>query len=213
MKYDMELPIDVLTDHIMSLAEQMPLAVWALSSRLKLEAVARCTARHLRAMVTLDFSSLGTMDGICAGDYFRLREFHRTSVPVDEQTSLLSPPAGPRSPRFEQPSPSSRPVEPFPEDCPPNLVCQSSDGVDFDAHKEVLSALSGILFKDIAAAERARDAVGGAHTDARKTKPVIHINAQATVLAQLLELCYSRRANPSICDPDMVADLTLTVQE
>ncbi|EIW58214.1 uncharacterized protein TRAVEDRAFT_124691, partial [Trametes versicolor FP-101664 SS1] len=44
MKYEMESPVSVLTDHLLTLAERMPLAVWAVACRLHLEDVAKLAA-------------------------------------------------------------------------------------------------------------------------------------------------------------------------
>lgn len=94
MKYEMDLPVAVLTGHLLSLAERTPLPVWAVACRLHLEDVAKRATQQLLNVLSLDFHSLGGMDGICAGDYFRLREFHRTTCSSDTQLSFLLPPEG-----------------------------------------------------------------------------------------------------------------------
>lgn len=125
MKYEMEFPIAVLTDHILSLAERTPLPVWAVACRLHLEDVAKRAAKQLRSVPSLDFNSLGGMDGICAGDYFRLREFHRMAMSTgDTQLLFLSPAEGSRNTEIDGSSHAWPPV-PFPDDQPPNLVCSS----------------------------------------------------------------------------------------
>ncbi|KAI0369217.1 hypothetical protein BV20DRAFT_904633, partial [Pilatotrama ljubarskyi] len=77
IKYDMDFPTIVLSDRLLALASRSPLEVWAVAVRLRLETVARGAAEALLSVASPDYESLGSMAGICAGDYFRLRKFHR----------------------------------------------------------------------------------------------------------------------------------------
>ncbi|KAL1944902.1 hypothetical protein VTO73DRAFT_2522 [Trametes versicolor] len=213
MKYEMELPVAVLTDHLLSLAERTPLPVWAVACRLHLEDVAKHVAQQLRNVPSLDLNSLGGMDSICAGDYFRLREFHRTARSSgDTQLPFLSPPEGSRNTETDD-SLRVWPPVPFPDDQLPSIICLSSDGVGFGVHKDVLCATSSRFLDDIGAAEFARDvadAIDGhdapANTQEMKL-PTVHVNARAAVLAPFLRLCYPRMETPSLYDLHIVADL------
>lgn len=217
MKYDMELPVIVLTDCVLACAEHTPLPVWALACRLQLEDVARHAARHLRSMVPLDFASLGRMDGICAGDYFRLHEFLRTDSSLDAQSSFL-PPESPAS-NLQPRATYVWPPEAFPDDHLPNLICRSSDGVDLHVHRDVLCANSGRFLAMVDAAEDAGATAGGASEHNVRTDPqggnlpVIHVEARAGILAQLFRFCYPAMAGPGTSDLYDIADLLFLARE
>ncbi|OJT10905.1 hypothetical protein TRAPUB_12589 [Trametes pubescens] len=215
MKYEMEFPITVLTDHILSLAERTPLPVWAIACRLHLEHVARHAAQQLRVVTSLDFNSLGGMDGICAGDYYRLREFHRMPTPLGTQIAFLSP-ADTHSAEIDHSSREWSPV-PFPDDQPPTLICRSSDGVEFGVHKDVLCAISSKFSDDIGALELtsdvADDTARDAQTTAQESKlPVLCVNARAALLAPFLRFCYPRMATPSLYDLHTITDVLCLAQ-
>ncbi|KAL1944899.1 hypothetical protein VTO73DRAFT_2519 [Trametes versicolor] len=213
MKYEMESPVFVLTDHLLTLAERMPLAVWAVACRLHVEDVAKLAAQQLRNVPSLDFNSLSGMNGICAGDYFRLREFHRTPRSSDDmQLPFLSPPEASRNTETDD-SLHVWPPVPFPDDQPPTVICRSSDGMEFGVHKDVLCAISSRFLDDFGAAEFARDvadAISGhdAPANAQEMKlPTVHVNARAAVLGLFLRLCYPRMETSSLYDLHVVADL------
>lgn len=179
MKYDMELPTAVLTRNLENLAKDRPMVVWAVACRLQLEDLARVAAKAL-SLSTLDFDSLGNMDGISAGDYYRLMRYQvsnraRASVP-----NLLTPlPSGPST----YPPAAQRSSGRFSTSIPnPDIICRSSEGYEFSAHEAFLSAASRLLV------ENAGSACAG-HVAGAGPK-VLAFEENDTVLSSLLRFCY-----------------------
>lgn len=92
MKYEMEWPVSIITRDLLSIAPQTPLHTWAVACRAGLEEVARKAASEIRGRAAgpaerLELLKsmlqkeglLQTLDGVHAGDYFRLREFLRSN--------------------------------------------------------------------------------------------------------------------------------------
>ncbi len=153
-KYDMALPIQIISERIAVITLKNPLQVWAAACRTGLERVARQAAEALKASWTdsgadaLSFmDGLGDMAGISAGDYYRLKRFLDKShteepgapaqllSPSPEDGCLLLPP----------------PPDLFSTDLPsPDMICRpSSQGGSetpaLSAHQIVLSMRSPVL--------------------------------------------------------------------
>ncbi|RPD58997.1 hypothetical protein L226DRAFT_572389 [Lentinus tigrinus ALCF2SS1-7] len=105
MKFEMELAVTVLTADLQAAASTHPMQVWATACRLQLENMAYTAARVLVPVLSsgswgivtssvtsrpLTFEELGDMEGISAGDYYRLVEFHRLNGKVDQGYKFLS---------------------------------------------------------------------------------------------------------------------------
>ncbi|KAI0730800.1 hypothetical protein C8Q76DRAFT_716263, partial [Earliella scabrosa] len=98
----MEWPVALLTKDLLAIVPQAPLKVWAVAARVGLEDVAHKAASEIRSRGTdsktrlellktmLAETGLQTLEGVLAGDYFRLREFIR-SLSDELSMKLLHP--------------------------------------------------------------------------------------------------------------------------
>ncbi|KAI0794182.1 hypothetical protein C8Q74DRAFT_1365693 [Fomes fomentarius] len=132
---------------------------------------------------------------VTAGHYFRLREFHRSRMrdPVDPRFCLLTPKSSPTG--IEHPSGLDTAAIPSHEHLPnmpfPDLVCRSSDEVDFQVHRGIISAASSTLCEKITG-------IVGQTTTTQMTQadgssphlPVLQLDERGTVLAVVLRMCY-----------------------
>ncbi|TFK79959.1 hypothetical protein K466DRAFT_656739 [Polyporus arcularius HHB13444] len=212
MKLEMELAITVLTDGLKGVALTSPMQVWAAACRLHLEGLARTAANALVARSAwsvhplLPFDELGDMEGISAGDYYRLSEFHRRKAQVSADYKFFTPQD--TTTRQSQPPETTQadvdPSQAFQCNIPnPDIVCRSSDGVQFSAHHAVLAAASSSLSKRVGS-------VGvPAEGDDPSPAPVILFNEEASVLAALLRICYHHVGNstPAVELPQLVRSL------
>ncbi len=140
IKYEMDLPTTVLEKELMAIARHSPLQVWALGCRMGLENITRYAALATLQDSTVDLAVLGDMEGITAADYYRLREFRRLVGQVESDFSLLTPqilPACAAIPSAIQ--------DIVPENCTPDLVCSSSDGVLFCVRGSTVKAASSVI--------------------------------------------------------------------
>lgn len=190
MKFEMELPITILTKRLEKLVSKSPVEVWAAACRLRLESVARRAAERLGRM-KWEFKEGETLHGVNAGDYYRLREYLRLQRKVPPGYTFLdsSCPARAHAPAISSPTTESLLEAPHPD-----MICQSSDGVAFRVHKSALTLASPIL----------REIVG--HLKATATgeldMPVLRMEESSATLSNLLRLCY-----PSLsCDVVYPAD-------
>lgn len=82
IKYEMELPVEIITRRLCEIMPQSPLQVWAAACRTGLEDLARRAAIDLRPSWTPTgaeealslLNGLEDMSGISAGDYLRLKQ-------------------------------------------------------------------------------------------------------------------------------------------
>ncbi|KAI0350089.1 hypothetical protein OH77DRAFT_1514572 [Trametes cingulata] len=107
LKYKMDLPVQIFSEHLLALAPTQPVLVWAAACRSRLEDIALQAATILKASHSLhdaaathpetleELGCLGDMADISAGDYYRLKQFLRVAIDPSgtdtESTSLLSP--------------------------------------------------------------------------------------------------------------------------
>ncbi|EIW62832.1 uncharacterized protein TRAVEDRAFT_43155 [Trametes versicolor FP-101664 SS1] len=201
VKYEMELPVDILSERLVAIIPKSPLQVWAAACRTGQEDVACQAAVVLRTSWIRDdtkevlslMDDLGDMSGISAADYLRLKQFLKAEQSaIDEgQLTLLSPPiASPPAPQ----SVSSESPLPFSTKLPsPDVVCRSSSRMgsqtDFAAHQVVMSMYSPVLEARLA---ELRD-VGPISEDRGSTPAavVLDFDEDADVLSALLKACYS----------------------
>ncbi len=186
-KYEMELPLAVLTDELLELAKASPLEVWAVGCRTGLERVARRAAAMLELGKPLKVE-VGHLEGVSAGHYFRLLDFHRKKGNVDESFHFLASDEA----SAEEPAPT--PDVSLSLDMPrPDLACISSDGVEFFAHIGCIASASTILREQI---DQVSDFDAAGHL-------VLRFSERSGLLAVLLKLCYPNRnsfdlpSNPS----------------
>lgn len=196
MKFEMEFAITVLTENLHTLAKSSPLEAWGIACRLRLESVARfagCAALSRQ----LDFAVLGDMEGITAGDYFRLHEFIRTLGRVPPDFKFLSSSSLPKVSL----SPPSRIASLSLADAPPpDVICRSTDDIEFRAHKAVLSVASTPLQRKICS-PALEEGPSGDHI-----LPVIQFEEEGNVLHTVLQLSY--RCTTDVPLPSDLADVT-----
>ncbi|KAI1796759.1 hypothetical protein LXA43DRAFT_573194 [Ganoderma leucocontextum] len=188
-KYEMELPLAVLTNELLEFATISPLAVWAIGCRTGLEDVARHAAAILKEPLEVEVDYL---DGVSAGDYFRLLEFHRKGGKADDNFRFLNS----NEASIEQRTPAPHiPLITLPHS---DLVCKSSDGLFVSAHKACTASASPVLGDRI---EKASNFTSAGH-------PILQFTEEWDILMPLLRLCYPDRGTwhlPS--DPSHVSQL------
>ncbi|KAI1790305.1 hypothetical protein LXA43DRAFT_519293 [Ganoderma leucocontextum] len=202
MKFEMELPTTVLTEELYTLSKYgHPLEVWGIACRLRLESVARAAGQAL-LVSPLDFTVLKGMEGITAADYFRLREYVRLLGNVPLAFKFLSPGTLPKLCRSLSSTITSHCLVDAP---PPDILCRSADGVEFRAHKTVLSVVSAALREKVSSASSAppdKDTSG----EFISTLPVVHFEEEGAVLHAMLQLSYRCPTNVPL--PSDLAVLT-----
>ncbi|KAI0717988.1 hypothetical protein C8T65DRAFT_99335 [Cerioporus squamosus] len=184
MKYEMPLPSAILTKDLRTAASSTPLPVWAAASRLNLESVARHAAGFTLKQ-KLTFPALDMLEGVSAADYFRLRQFHRLYGNVNTTFRLLSAPTNELS---TADVPSILPPREFLPDMPyPDLICRSSDDVDFHVHRAFVSVASPMLYSRIREALSEFDGIAGRPAT---SLPLLVLEESSHILAPLLRMCY-----------------------
>ncbi|KAI0704129.1 hypothetical protein C8Q76DRAFT_801880 [Earliella scabrosa] len=184
IKYDMALPLTVLRKALIAAAPDAPKQAWATACRTGLEDAARHAATLMLPYQPLNLTP-DDIEGVTAAEYYRVREFHRLGGVVDPNFCLLSPlpqaaaPDGDASMRPSESTTSSPPHESFPYMPYTDLICVSSDDVEFHVHRGTLSAASPILHEKIQALSTAADA------------PVsLQLEDRGVVLSVLFKMCY-----------------------
>nr|VWP02265.1 Extracellular lipase (EC [Ganoderma boninense] len=202
IKFEMELPKTMLIAELKSktLTRRHPLEVWGIACRLGLEGVARCAAKEVAS--SPDFKVLGDMDGIMAGDYFRLREYLRLRRQVPSAFEFLSPSTSPwtnlRAGRF--PAITSQSLADAP---PPDIICRSVDGVEFRAHKTVVSLASATLREKLNSTSSSPREEG---STIDVVLPTFQFEEGSIVLLAMLQLSYHAPADVTL--PTGLGDLT-----
>lgn len=229
-KYEMTLPVDIMSERLAVIIPKSPLQVWAAACRTGLESVARQAALALKASWkdsgtdALSFvDELGDMTGISAGDYFRLKRFLAAEQTRTEEfgaLTLLSPSSEDTRPSV----PPSLPAE-FSTDIPStDVTCwpfniQWGSGFEiplkFSAHQAVLSAHSPVL-KARFAELRLNAASTSSTVDAPDTTSspglVLNFLEGPEVVSALLDACYdAEKALPT--DLDFLARLVVASQK
>ncbi|KAL1941204.1 hypothetical protein VTO73DRAFT_7416 [Trametes versicolor] len=199
-KYEMELPVDILSERLIAIVPKSPLQVWAAACRTGLEDVARQAAVALRTSWARDgtgevlsfMDDLGDMSGISAADYLRLKQFLKAeqSVIDEGKLALLSPPVERR--RKQPQRRSFKPPRPFSTKLPhPDVTCRSSSQtgsqMSFAAHQAVLHMHSSDLGTRLAELQD----VPVSEDVSTPAAVVLDFDEDADVLSALLEACYS----------------------
>ncbi|KAL1941209.1 hypothetical protein VTO73DRAFT_7421 [Trametes versicolor] len=192
MKYDMEWAVSTLSEQVEEAAFQEPLRTWAIACRIGSETIALTaasfllkgkdvSARNLPFIVEMEGAT--ALDGASAGDYFRLDEFLRKKGKVGSDFRMLST-LDPFTGRAAAPPCDDAHVE-FSLTIPlPDVICRSSDGVDFKAHRAILS-LNSIVFRQTPPVAE--------HPDLhmlRSPVPVLQFDGDAQTLSAVLRICY-----------------------
>ena len=149
IKYDMALPITVLRKELLAAVESAPVQAWAAACRTGSEEVARRAASTLLARGPLQIA-LEDIEGVSAGDYFRLREFHRMGGNFDYIFRLLTPSPTLVPPHLQASLPSDCHISP--KEMPlSDLTLISSDGMEFRVNRWVVSVASPVIHERIQA--------------------------------------------------------------
>lgn len=228
IKYDMEWPISIFTKKLEDIAFRKPLHTWTVACRLGSETVARKAAtfllrdkkraahRGLHAVLGAD--GWTALEGVSAGNYHRLNEFLRLQGAVDAEFLLLSP-------TFREPAETEtcaerqEPQTHFISNIPnPDVICRSSDGVDFKVHQAILS-LRSISFVKMPTSEDPQESEvvptphppdgqereqSTSNTEASSgMHRILHFDGDAQTLSIILAICYD--SAPSSLDPSHLA--------
>ncbi|KAL1949223.1 hypothetical protein VTO73DRAFT_11029 [Trametes versicolor] len=227
-KYEMTLPIDIMSERLAAIIPRSPLQVWAAACRTGLESVARQAALALKASWedggadALSFmDELGDMTGISAGDYFRLKRFLAAEQTRTEELvalTLLSPSSEDARPSVPPPLPPQ-----FSTDIPStDMACRPFNTWGpgfktpvFSAHQAVLSAHSPVLKARLA--ELRLNATSSGSTVAApgissSSGLVLDFLEGPGVVSALLRACYDAE-EPLPTDLDFLARLVVASQK
>ncbi|KAI0738451.1 hypothetical protein C8Q80DRAFT_1275454 [Daedaleopsis nitida] len=207
LKYEMVLPVDVLTQELHAAASTMPLRVWAVACRTGLEQVARPAAKLLLRENILDVSgSLPFLEGVSAADYFRLRHFYR-NCGGDSSFNLLLPSAEPPCANKET-EPNIPGHGAFCRSVPySDVTCRSSDGVDLPSHRCVLAMASPVLRERLASTTHDTPAEGV------PPLPVLEFRENSAVLVRLLDVCCYLQESLAPSTPSELVPLITSAHE
>ncbi|KAI0820760.1 hypothetical protein BC628DRAFT_821393 [Trametes gibbosa] len=206
-KYEMELPLEIMSQRLSLIAREKPVQVWAAACRADLEDVAREAAGALRSLAcarphkveALGFvDELGDMSGISAGEYFRLKQYlmDQPTHAAPESLKLLSPPPsidlGARLKKKKKKlSLGITAVEWFSTDIPgTDAECWPSSRrgptTPFAAHQSVLASNSPIWKAHFASLREASASTG--------SQPIaLQLDEDPETLSALLQACYTQK--------------------
>ncbi|KAI0738450.1 hypothetical protein C8Q80DRAFT_1275453 [Daedaleopsis nitida] len=204
IKYDMEWPTELATERLLAVVPESPLQVWAIGCRMGLEIVARRGAEALlatipefqrkeRVLLPDIIHDLDGMEGIFAGDYWRLLSFIRHSgqggddfhflkmaSSIKDNMAVLGPLDEVRLLLQDLPFHDHLPSDPA-DDVPlADIVCRCADEETVLAHRSILSLHSSV----IAARIRASRSVD------RHQRVILDFEESRSTLCGLLSLCY-----------------------
>lgn len=203
IKYRMEEAASLLRENLRSYIKDQPLRVWAIACLLTLNDEAKSAADTLLGK-EMPVEAPRELQEVTAGDVYRLAKYHLMNGSVAESFRFWEPdPAEvinlvssepsdlPQVPSWLSSSSQYQPVayrtRPYGD-----IICRSSDGTDFVSHRIILTMASPALSESIAqlSAESNRPA---AETPSHDATPVLEMDAPASTLGIVLELCYGTR--------------------
>ncbi|KAI0924390.1 hypothetical protein AcW1_006517 [Taiwanofungus camphoratus] len=187
-KYEMEEATVLMKSMLKSFAWRHPLRVWAIACCLRLDDGARFAATIMSRKEMTYHHLPQEMHEVSAGAYFRLLKFHRLRGKVADGFSFfdagledngnrekaIAMDKGPQSLEFFQ--------HPFAD-----IICRSSDGVEFRLHKIILCMASCVI------RELITSGVGLSRTDRPIGPPelsVLDLPEDSSTLEILFKLCY-----------------------
>ena len=190
IKYQMEEATSVMKKQLMSYIADQPLRVWAVACLLHLEDEAREGATALLSQ-EIPASTPPEFNEVSTGDYYRLNQFLRAGgkVPESFKFSEVTPEDAAtvvphKESAWERPSPyQSRPYA--------DIICRSSDGVDFETHRIILAMSSPVLAEQMGAFFANYPPANTSLPSGPSGLPVIIMEAKAAILGPVLELCYA----------------------
>lgn len=205
LKYDMAKATVLTSTKLCGFVAQNPVRVWAVAVRNRLEVEARLAAAEIcrQAIVVLDVFPEEMRD-ISSGAYYRLLQYRRLGGAVGGAFKFCEPeiPSIPHGPAPLVETPSSSAIEPsLPASFRPHfrsladVVCRSSDGREFPAHKALLMLASPTVLAPLivgmpASADPASEEAGAS--------PVLSFDENGETLQVLLSLCHSDQFDTSI---------------
>lgn len=214
LKYDMVKATTLTGTKLRGFVAQDPVRVWAVAVRNRLEVEARLAADEIcrQAIVVLDVFP-DEMRDINSGAYYRLLQYRRLGGAVEEdfkfcdpaiplasnpdpdEASVASPPPPGNEPRVRLP-PSLRPHFRSIAD----VVCRSSDGREFPAHKALLMLASPAVLGPLIAemSTCANPASGEADGPGVLRASPILFEEDGETLQILLGLCHSNELDTDI---------------
>ncbi|KAI1796683.1 hypothetical protein LXA43DRAFT_986587 [Ganoderma leucocontextum] len=193
MKYQMEEATVLLKRALLSYVETQPLRVWAHACLLRLEEEARTAAR---ALVGKELPSVAPeeLQEVSAGDFYRLTKFLLRQGSAAEAVKLFeADPTDikepPKKTRRWSGTENDDPLEPFTFRSRPyaDIICRSSDGQDFRAHRIILCLASTTLKDKISSLSPETSSSASSASD---DLPVIQVGVDAEALGAVLESCY-----------------------
>ncbi|KAI0766635.1 hypothetical protein BD413DRAFT_148482 [Trametes elegans] len=220
LKYDLELPIQILKQGLRANVECASLSVWAVACRLRFEDVAREAAASDHMRVEKDFPLEFWPSGISAGDYFRLLEYLRLGE-LKSSMHFLSgpsqPPVAAEQPAGESEEKSSLISPIFPQMSRPDLVCRTSDGAEFRTERRLLSCMFPTLLPPTKTASSLRGVASNhLYTDTDDDEPnVPTVQLQETARSLAIIFGFYNLA-PSIAlpsDPSALGDVLVAGQK
>ncbi|KAI0700113.1 hypothetical protein C8T65DRAFT_287499 [Cerioporus squamosus] len=189
LKYQMEEATSVMKKTLLSYLGDQTLRVWAAACLLHLEDEAREAAAALLSQ-EIPAGTPPEFDEVSTGDYFRLNQFHRAGGKVAENFKFSEP--GLESTTATAPLKESARERPIPYQSRPytDIVCRSSDGVNFETHRIILAMSSPVLRDQMAAFFSSYVPADSPLPSGSRGLPVIMMEAKAATLGPVLELCY-----------------------
>ncbi|KZT07311.1 uncharacterized protein LAESUDRAFT_713772 [Laetiporus sulphureus 93-53] len=215
IKYEMDQAKFLAIEALRSFSEREPLRVWAMACHFQLEDEARVAAKHTLNRPILDnMPPEMKMEGVFAGAFFRLLEYRRQDGRVDDTFTFLNRASSPaKNDQTKEPiastSVSETAMDQFFDHPYADLVCRSSDGTDFRAHRIVLSMASLVIRDMIDKATQA-----GTEAAVPVGLPVLRLDIPGRILALLLKLCYPLEKPEELIDDMTIVETLLqaTVQ-
>ncbi|KAI1783535.1 hypothetical protein LXA43DRAFT_1046433, partial [Ganoderma leucocontextum] len=217
-KYELELPIQALKNDLRAPTNVLgdsTLRVWAIACRLRLEDVAKYAASYL---TLLGFDRLrdpddAVLQGVSAGDYFRLRVFCRNKIAfiynAGATFKFMEPPKGgskaTNAPVLDAAS-NGRAEASFCTVPYPDVLVRSSNGAEAPAHRCVLAMASPVLRDKLASRLPVTYSsplpVTGQYQSAASPLPVLQLDEPSDILWPLLDTCcYSDVQRPEQHSP------------
>lgn len=208
LKYDMEKAVEVVSGALRSFAPKVPLRVWCIAVRCRLEPEARAAADEMvrQSLQVLDLPSSELQD-LHAGAYYRLIRYRRLEGRVERDFTFCDPP------QAQAPSSASSALEQDPQFVSPShqrirslvdVTCRSSDGAEFPAHRALLALASPLMGGMVASLPPPCVIASGGLEGVEPVVvlPVLPFEEDGVTLRTLLALCY-----PVAEDSDAVQDL------
>ena len=196
LKYDLDKAVEVVSGALRAFAPTVPLRVWCIAIRCRQESEARAAADEMvrQSLQVLDLSSNELQD-LHAGAYYRLLLYTRLRGSVRQDFTFCNPSraqikasassASEQDPQFV--SSSHQRIRPLAD-----VLCRSSDGMEFPAHRALLALASPVLGASVAGLPPPIVSTDG---DPESPGPVIDLpvlsfEEDSATLQTLLMLCY-----------------------